>query len=177
MFTNKVNFALLSLIIILLSVFSQIVSADSVSYKDRKFMKNAAHAGYYEIEGSQLALNKSRNAEVKKFAKHIVDDHTKAAGELKALALKKGVDIPTKPSILQAASIKLLNINKDTEFDKDYAESIGVDAHQSAVEEFTEAAEDADDAEVKAFAAKTLPALKQHLEMAQALEKHTKKLD
>ncbi len=148
-----------------------------VSLSDKYFLKTAAQAGAYEIEGSQLALNKAKNAEVKLFAKHIIEDHSKAAAELKALAGKKGVELPAKPSLLQRTSLKFLDTHKGASFDDSYAENVGVDAHESAVELFTEAAADADDPDVKKFAQQTLPTLQKHLEMARDLKAKTDKAD
>ncbi len=156
---------------------SSMVFAADVSLGDKQFLKNAAQSDLFEMEGSKLALKKSGNNEVKAFANHVVEDHTKASNELKALAAKKGVELPTKPSLLQRSSLKLLGMYKGSGFDDSYAENIGVDAHESAVEDFSEAAEDADDAEIKAFAQKTLPTLKQHLEMAKALKVKTDNAD
>ena len=148
-----------------------------VSLSDKYFLKNAAQSGAYEIEGSQLALSKAKNAEVKTFAKHMVEDHSKAAAELKALAGKKGVELPAKPSLLQRTSLKFLGTHKGASFDDSYAENVGVDAHESAVELFSEAADDADDADVKKFAQQTLPTLQKHLEMARDLKAKTDKAD
>jgi putative membrane protein len=148
-----------------------------VSLSDKYFLKSAAQSGAYEIEGSQLALNKAKSAEVKAFAKHMVEDHSKAAAELKALAGKKGVELPAKPSLLQRTSLKFLDTHKGASFDDSYAENVGVDAHESAVELFTEAADDADDADVKKFAQQTLPTLQKHLEMAKALKAKTDRAD
>lgn len=140
------------------------------SFGDKHFMKTADKSGHYEIEGSKLAQAKASNAEVKALAKHIIDDHTKAAAELKTLASKKGVKLPGEPGLVHKASLKLLNTHEGADFDESYINNVGVDAHQEAIEDFSEAAQDADDPEVKAFAKKTLPALQKHLDMAKALQ-------
>jgi putative membrane protein len=158
-----------------IAFISTSVLANDLSMSDKRFLKSAAQSGNYEIEGSKLAESKAKSPEVKSFAKHIIEDHTKAASELKALASKKGVELPAKPSLLQRTSLKLLGTHDGAKFDESYAENIGVDAHESAVEDFTEAANSADDADVKQFAAKTLPVLKKHLEMAKTLESKTDK--
>ena len=155
--------------------FSAAVLAADVSMSDKRFMKNAAQAGMFEIEGSKLALSKAKSPEIKSFAENMIKDHTKASDELKALAAKKGVELPDKPSFLQRTSLKLMGTHDGAKFDESYAETIGVDAHESVIEDFTEAAKDADDADVKAFAGKTLPGLKQHYEMAKMLEKKVDK--
>ncbi|HEY9316686.1 MULTISPECIES: DUF4142 domain-containing protein [Achromobacter] len=141
---------------------------------DRDFLENAAQAGHMEVEGSKLALEKSRNAEVKAFAQKMVDDHGKAGQQLAALAKKKGYDAPTEPSLVQQAKLKTLGL-RDDGFDKAYAESIGVSAHEDAVKLFQQAANEAKDPEVKQFATETLPTLEQHLQMAKTLDQGVKK--
>lgn len=149
--------------------------ADSVAHGDASFLKNAAEAGSMEVEGSQLALNKASSADVKSFAQQMIDDHTKAAQDLSALASSKGVKLPEGPSITQKAKLKLLGTHEGAKFDADYAKSVGVKAHEDAVKLFTKASTDAKDADVKAFAAKTLPTLQHHLEMARELQAKTGK--
>ncbi len=133
-------------------------------------MKTAAENGHTEVAGSQLALTKSSNAQVKSFAQSMVDDHTKAGNELTALASSKGVTVPTQPSMTQRAKLKLLQAMDGASFDRRYADSIGVSAHEDTVKLFRKAADSAQDADIKAFAAKTLPALEHHLKMAQDLK-------
>src|SRR3954447_10075822 len=58
------------------------------------FATKAGAAGMFEIQSSQLALSKSQNADVKAFAQKMVDDHTKAADELKTAAASQGVTVP-----------------------------------------------------------------------------------
>jgi putative membrane protein len=147
----------------------QAIAAD-VSMSDARFLKKAANAGHYEVEGSKLALKKSNNAEIQKFAKQMVDDHTKAAEELKALALKKKVEVPVEPNFMQKGSLMLLGTHDGKNFDEEYAEHVGVDAHEATIELFEDAAKSAEDADIKQFANKTLPTLKHHFEMAKALD-------
>ncbi len=142
-----------------------------VSMSDSHFLQKAAQAGNYEVKASQLALKKTKNAEIQAFAQHMVDDHTKAGEELKALADKKKVKVSAEPSFTQKASLMLLEKKNGKNFDENYAENVGVDAHKSTVELFEKAAKSADDPEIKEFANKTLPTLNHHYEMAKALDK------
>ncbi|MGE8617383.1 MAG: DUF4142 domain-containing protein [Achromobacter spanius] len=140
---------------------------------DRDFIENAAQSGHMEVEGSKMALEKSQNPEVKKFAQQMIDDHTKAGQQLAALAKSKGVDVPTDPSLMQQAKLKTLGL-RDEGFDEAYAEGVGVSAHEDAVKLFEEASNEAKDPEVKQFATETLPKLQQHLQMAKTLEQSVK---
>ncbi len=136
---------------------------------DEAFMKDAAHAGAAEIEAARLAQSKARSADVKTFASTMVTDHTRVADELKALAATKKVKLPEGPSMKQKAELKLIDAGDNDKFDERYARNFGVKAHEDTIKLFEEAARDAKDPEVKAWAQKTLPGLKHHLEMARAL--------
>lgn len=140
---------------------------------DRDFLDNAAQAGHLEMEGSKLALQKSHNEGVKNFAQRVLEDHGKAASELSALAARKNYKLPAEPSIMQRAKLKMLDVRDDS-FDEAYVDQIGISAHEDAVKLFEDAAKDVQDADVKAFAAKTLPTLKSHLQAAQSLKQTIK---
>lgn len=151
------------------------VQAHKLARGDTAFLKQAAQNGHAEIEGSKLALSKGTHAQVKAFAQQMVDDHTKASQELAALAAGKGVELPSEPSLAQKAKLKLLAQRDGESFDRHYAESIGVAAHEDTVKLFKKAAEQAKDADLKAFATKTLPTLEQHLQHAKDLKAATDK--
>ncbi|KAI3591515.1 hypothetical protein D9X30_3340 [Cupriavidus sp. U2] len=145
--------------------------ASRPAHSDSKFIEDAAHSGHAEIEASKLAQQKSQNADVKSFADRMIHDHGKVGAELDALAAKKGVTTPKEPSTTQKSEIKALSALSGAKFDKMYASRIGVAAHESAVKTFREASNTAKDADVKAFAAKHLPDLEGHLQMARDLKK------
>lgn len=151
--------------------------AKDVTAADKRFLKNAAEAGMYEVQGSQLALKKSRDAEIQKFAKMMTEDHAQAEAKLKDLAAKRSVELPKEPSLMQQAKLKYLETREGSKFDKSYASGVGVAAHEQAVELFQDAAEDATDPDIKKFAAATLPVLKKHLEDAKRIDARVNKDD
>lgn len=142
----------------------------TLSRADRGFLEQAAQNGHAEVESSKLALTKAQNPEVKSFAQKMVEDHTKTGNELAALATSKGVEVPKEPSLMQKAKMKLLSTADGENFDRRYAKSMGVEAHEETLELFRKAASEAKDADVKAFASKTVPALEEHMKMARQLE-------
>jgi putative membrane protein len=144
-----------------------------LSGQDKSFLKNAAEGGNTEVEGSKVALAQSGSADVKTFAQMMVDDHGKAGAELKTLADQKGVKVSDTPSITQKTSIKVLSERKGSSFDQHYADSIGVKDHQDTIKLFQKEVDKGSDADVKAWASKTLPTLQHHLEAAQALKAKT----
>ncbi len=152
---------------------STTASAKKLSHKDSSFLKDAAEAGNAEVEGSKLAVAQSSSADVKTFAQMMIDDHSKAGDELKALAASHDVKVSDKPSMLKQAELKLLSKRKAASFDQHYAEAIGVKAHEDTIKLFQKEADKGDDADVKSFAAKTLPTLTHHLELALNLKTKT----
>jgi putative membrane protein len=137
---------------------------------DAEFLQKAAESGHAEVEGSKIAVTKAVNTQVRGFAQQMIDEHTKTNTELAALALAKGVNLPGQPSVGQTTKNKLLSGRDGAAFDRSYAETLGVAAHRDAVKLFQKAAASASDPDIKAFAAKTLPALQHHFDMARELK-------
>jgi len=138
---------------------------------DRKFLQRAAQAGKLEIDASRLAVERATTPQVREYAEKMIADHTAVDQELKALAQQKGVELPADLRWKQSRVLKSLQGEDDVDdFEEEYVEKVAVDAHEDAVELFKDAADDADDAAVKAFAVKHLPALEQHLAEGQRLK-------
>lgn len=140
-----------------------------VDRADRDFMEKAAHSGFAEVESSKLAIEKATSPEIKTFAEQMVKDHTQTNEELAALAQARGVKLPDGPSMVQKGKMKLLSTADGSDFDRRYAESMGIEAHRDTIDLFEKASRNAKDPEIKAFATGKLPALRHHLEMAQQL--------
>jgi putative membrane protein len=145
-------------------------AAAAVSRSDAEFLTKAAQAGHAEVEGSKIAVAKAVNTQVRGFAQQMIDEHSKTNAELAALALAKGVAIPAQPSLGQSTKIQFLSGRDGAGFDRRYAETLGVGAHRDALRLFQKAATGASDPDIKAFAAKMVPALQHHLEMATELK-------
>lgn len=144
--------------------------ADELPRADKSFINSAAEAGNAEIKASKIALEKTKNHDVKDFATMMVDEHTTVGDNLKKLATSKNLEVPTDPSVAQRAKIAVLGKLSGDTFDKEYVSMIGISAHKDAVKLFSKNAAEAKDPDVKDFAAATLPKLERHLEMANALK-------
>lgn len=133
------------------------------------FMTEAARGGMAEVELSQLAVSKAQNAEVKKFAQQMIEDHSNANTELKSLAGKKNVTLPTDLDAAHKAIKDKLAGLSGAAFDKEYVNAMVAD-HEKSVALFQSQASGGTDADAKAFAAKTLPKLQMHLEMIKGIQ-------
>jgi putative membrane protein len=139
-------------------------SSANLKDSDHNFFEKAAKSGMKEVAVSQAALPNLKNAQVKAFAEMMVSDHGSANSELMALAARKGVDLPAKEPKLDNKWSKA-----DDDLDEEYMETM-VSDHKDAVDLFEKAAK-SNDADIAAFAQKTLPTLRLHLEQAKELKK------
>jgi putative membrane protein len=101
----------------------------------------------------------------------MVADHQKTSSELKSLVEggKVNAKLPTAMDSDHQGKFDQLKGKSGKDFDQS-DDQIQVKAHQDAVALFEWYAKAGDDAELKNWAAKTLPHLKQHLTMAQKLK-------
>lgn len=164
------TFALLPALALGLLANAAFAADPNVELSDKLFITKAYEGGMIEVKLAEVAQHKSASVDVKTFSGQVVTGHSKSNAELKALAEAKGADLPKSTALMANDKAKTLEVKNGPDFDKAYAEA-AVDSHKDAVKIFEKAANDAKDAEVKAFAAKTLPMLKGHLAMAEILQK------
>src|SRR4051812_5940550 len=135
-----------------------------------EFATKVAMSDMTEIQAAELALARQPDADTKPFAERMVKDHRQTSQELKALVASGKVKV-TLPTALDAEHQKKLDELKakaGKDFDRAY-DQMQVQAHEEAVALFEAYANGGDNAELKAWAAKTLPHLKEHLAMAKKL--------
>lgn len=145
-------------------------SALNIPPKTEDFVKEVSMSDIFEIESSKLALQKG-NAATKAFAQQMIDAHEKTTAELKGLIDGGKVTAPaaTGMSDAQKKSFDELKDLSGKEFDDAYQDD-QEDAHEDAVDVFKRYASEGENADLKAWAAKTLPALEHHLKMAENLD-------
>jgi putative membrane protein len=135
--------------------------------EDKEFVSKAGMGGLAEVQMGNLALQKASNAGVKAFAQRMVTDHSKANAELAQLASTKGLALATELGGEHKDAYDHLNSLSGADFDKAYMKHM-VEDHEKDVAEFDKASTSATDADVKGWAGKTLPTLKEHLEQAKS---------
>ncbi len=133
------------------------------------FVEKAAQGGMTEVQASKLALQKSKNEDVKSFANHMVNDHTQASNDLKSVAGKSSLSVPADLDAYHKAAIAKLSSKSGAEFDRAYAEQMTKD-HDKTVALFKNASDASGvNADLQAFAKKTLPTLEKHDQLAMQL--------
>ena len=153
--------------LLLLSLAAVVGAASAADGASAVFVNKAAQGGMTEVALGKLALTKSQDPVVKKFAERMVTDHGKANAELTALASAKGIEVPTKLDATHEAMLESMETQDGAAFDRAYSEHMNLD-HSKAISLF-ENATMSEDRDVAGFAKKTLPTLKEHKALAEKL--------
>ena len=135
---------------------------------DDTFVKKASAGGATEVAAGKLATTQGSSDKVRQFGAMMVTDHTKAGDELKTIADSKKMNPRTVPDSAGQKAVGKLRAKSGAAFDTAFKTQMVKD-HKDTIALFQKEADSGSDADLKAFAAKTLPDLKHHLEMAQAL--------
>lgn len=136
---------------------------------DADFIQDQLEDGNAEVELGRLAQQQATSPEVKEFGEMMVRDHTQAGEELKQIASKHDIQSPAADRNEHDDLHERLTKATGAEFDREYINAM-VDEHEKAVNDVEDKAEGSDNPEVKQWAAKTLPTLRQHLERAKQIK-------
>lgn len=148
-------------------------AATTLSKDDQEFATKAAQGNMAEVSLGQMASQKGTAPDVKTFGNRMVNDHGKALDELKQLAASKNFTLPADVSADQKATSDKLSSKSGKDFDKSYADTMA-DDHEKDVKEFEKASKNAQDPDLKAWAAKVLPVIQDHLKMAKEMKSKVK---
>ncbi len=138
--------------------------------EDARFAVDAANGGMAEVQLGQIAQDKGADSRVKAFGKMMVEHHSKANDELRALAASKNIALPATPGEDKEKTIADISSKSGKDFDKAYIRQM-VEDHEKTVKLFEDGQKDVEDAEIRAFIDKTLPVLKSHLDQIKNLSK------
>lgn len=150
-------------------------TAQNLAAADRAFLEQAAQNSHAEVSAGRLALTKARDPKVRDYAQRMVDEHTRAGEELRTLAEAKRHQVPAEQSMQQKGKEMVIAVLADESFDRRYLVQMGVEAPQAAIPVYEKTARESRDPEVKAFASKQLPTLRQQLQTAQGLKASTER--
>ncbi len=137
---------------------------------DVAFAIKAAQGGMAEVQLGKLAAEKAESPDVKSFGQLMVDDHSKANDQLKEVAEKENMTLPTTIDAKDQALYSKLQTMSGADFDKYYMKHM-VQDHEKDVKEFKKEAGNGNNQQIKTFAANTLPVLEGHLSRAKGIEK------
>lgn len=145
------------------------MDAAKLARVDRLFVEAASESNLVELQAARLALARSDTAEVRSFASKMIAEHSTLGTEAARLFPRNGT--ATTPSAAEAIALAYLQEVPKPDFDQQYM--IGqIGGHLAATTVFAAEARDGANAELRAFAAKWLPTIQSHLQLAVDLTKH-----
>jgi putative membrane protein len=145
-------------------------SSASKAGADETFVMNAAKGGMAEVELGKLAAEKGSSVDVRNFGQRMVDDHSKAGDELKAIAQRKNIAWPTDIDTKEKALHDRLSKLSGEAFDQAYMQAM-LDGHRKVANEVRTESRTGKDPDVKAWATQTLPTVEEHLRQAEVITK------
>lgn len=144
------------------------VQADTSDAQDasERFVKKVSMSDLFEIEAAEVALDRSKNAEVRKIAEKMIHDHKASSDKLKKLLTEEKLRFRVSMTLDDdhADKIRKLKETSAEDFDKEYI-SMQKKGHKKTIEEFETflSAKDTHPA-LRSLAEKTLPTIKAHHE-------------
>lgn len=144
-------------------------TGSTASSVNQEFVTDAASGGMMEVELGTMAVQNASSQEVKDFGRRMIDDHSKANDELKSIAAKENIPVPAALKDENRDDVDKLSKLSGSDFDKEYMDMMVKD-HKKDIKNFEDMAQNAQSPELKQFAQKTLPTLRQHLKMAQDIQ-------
>ena len=144
-------------------------SVSVMSPADKEFVIQAANSSMAEIAISGPVAQRAENPEVRSFAQRMVTDHTKSNQELQQVATTHGIGLPTALEREHQETLESLQSLGGAELDRTYMEAM-VENHQKAVSLFENAERSVQHPDLRAWVARTLPVLRDHLQHARTLQ-------
>lgn len=138
---------------------------DDKKFNDTHFVDHAYTAGQNEILVNRMALQRTQNEDVRKFAQKMLEDHGKSNQELLLIVSEQRIAVPDKPLPEQEKDLQHISSNQVKDFDKEFMDHMVMD-HEKAVKLFEQGSKELKNDKLKDFATKSLPTLKEHLKLA-----------
>jgi putative membrane protein len=115
-----------------------------------------------------MAVQRANSPAVKQFAQRMIQDHTQASRDLAPLAARKGVRLPTALNNQNRTRMTQLANLSGTQFDQAYMSEM-INSHAQDATLFQTEAQQGRDQDLRAYAAKYLPIIQGHLQMARSM--------
>jgi len=146
------------------------VQARTASSATMQYVEAMANGNMFEIQSSQIALQKSSNAQVRRFAQRMIDDHTRMQTELSTAVRSTGpsLTVPTQMDNRHQSAIGDLQGATGRDFDRMYM-TAQVNGHNEALAASQTYAQNGDDPALRQYAANAATAIQQHLAEARRI--------
>lgn len=155
-------------LVLLLSFCFPCLAQETLTPYGKRFIKDAASSNRMEIQLGQLARERASAPEVRYFGEQLELDHGTAGEELDRVAAANNVRLPRQVERKHTVLIERLKDLRGREFDKGFLQTM-IKSHGKSIARFKKANRKLEDADLKAWSARYLPALEHHLSQAKEL--------
>ncbi|MFL6708444.1 MAG: DUF4142 domain-containing protein, partial [Massilia sp.] len=145
-------------------------SPATLNRADQSMLKDMAQAQLDEIAAARIALDRSKNDTVRKFAQTMIDDHTKALDNITTLARSKTVTLPTEPDTRHKAAAAAMSKLSGDAFDKAYMKQAGLNDHTKVLDMLKKGSTKAKDPDLQALVSTLTPVVSSHLDAAKSMQ-------
>ena len=142
--------------------------AQKMENADQAALKQLAQSSLAEVKAGQMGVSKAQDAEVKRFAQKMADDHQIMFNDLKTLAKQKDVAVPQDPNARDFVEMKKLEHVAAGEFDKRYMDEMVKD-HEKNLQTTQNMAAKAKDAQFKSAVQHASAKIQEHLSLAKSI--------
>ena len=131
---------------------------------DKKFVTAAMEGSLAEVNYAKLALQKSKDPNVREFATKMIKDHEELITNMKPVAKELGVKVPAGAPVADHAKYMELKMKSGTDFDRAYVEAMVKDHHDD-LQKFIDEENKTTNPELKAAVQQGESVIKGHTEM------------
>jgi putative membrane protein len=137
--------------------------AQDTKSADKSFVKDATEGSQAEVNFAKLALEKSKDPNVRKFAEKMIHDHEMLIEQMRPFTLKYDVKASGTP-VMDHAKYEELKLKSGISFDRAYVEAMVKD-HNDDLKKFIDEENSTSDPELKATVAKGEKVILEHTQM------------
>jgi putative membrane protein len=139
-----------------------------VRTEDAEFVEAVAADLRTEVALGRLAAQKATRADLRKLAQAIAEGSSRSHSELETIAAQKKLELPVEPRPEHRAALAALDALSGKAFDDAFLLAVS-NARTRALDLYTQEASSWGDPDVKAWAEKALPEVKEHLALVKQL--------
>ncbi len=137
---------------------------------DRDFLVRVRQAGLWEIPTGQQAQQRAGSTRVKEVGQMLVADHTKLDEQVRALAAKLNVELPSTPNADQQGWMAELSTKTGQDYDKTFADRLRA-AHGKVFSAVALVRAGTKNSEIRAFAQVAVDVVMKHMTLLESTGK------
>ncbi|HEY4375332.1 MAG TPA: DUF4142 domain-containing protein [Burkholderiales bacterium] len=141
----------------------------AIASSDVRWMEKAVRAQAAQVEAGKLAQAQGQSGQVRDLGGKLAAANARLSEELTALATRKQVVLPNQPDAAHRDELRKLAGMRAADFDREYFNSSGLKDNEETAKLCADGIDDLKDADLKAYAARTLAALKRQHALLRAV--------